>query len=280
MIRSGRVRSTRRIFQWEAEGQYGVVRAPRARRGVAATFTGVTGVAATDSAGVSYTLGRQQPRADYYTDEILGANTFGGIRFTAVGGDLLSWTVARAPSKGPLSLYVRFVRAETYRAGACLLAWGGLTGARLTITEYAPDGWIATYNNGSTSYSSFTVTGAGVGDSIELLVVLQAGVTNMCRIYHALNFGAVEMGSASGNDGASSLVAAFATTTLHVGSGAAGASPSLFVPRAVMVDAGVRTLASFRGRNWTMPTYPASADILAEDDTTLLAEDGTTLMTE
>lgn len=276
---SSRTRASTRIFHWEAEGQYGPVRAIRARRGLAASYTGVSGVAATDSVGASYTLGTQHPRTDYYTDSVLGANTFGGIRLDAVSGDRLSWTVARSPAKNALSLYVRFVRAATYSAGACLLAWGGLTGARLTITEYAPDGWIATYNNGSASYSSFTVTGSAVGDLVELLVVLQAGVTNMCRISHCLNFGAVELGSASGNDGAASLVSAFASNTLYLGSGASGASPSLFVPRAVMVDAGVQTLASFRTRHWTMPTTPASTAILDDAGNAITDESDLPLLT-
>lgn len=279
MTVTSRVRASHRLLHWESDGQYGPVRAITARRGVSATYTGVSGVAATDVNAVSYTLGKQQPRADFLTDAILGAHTFAGVRVDTASGDLLSFPFLYAPSNGPLTVYVRFVKAAA-ATGAVLLSLGGASGARLVISEWGATGYTATYYNGSTSYLSFTTTGAGVGDVVELRVTLQAGVTNMCRLYHAVNFQSEETGSASGNDGASTLVSAWNAPTCYVGSNAAGASPTVSVFRAVMIDGGISTLASFRTRNWTMPTYPASSALLAEDSSALLAEDGSPLMSE
>lgn len=278
MISSGRVRSTHRLLHWEADGGYGPVRVMTARRGVAATYTGVTGVAATDVVGTSYTLGKQQPRADFGTDVLLGAHTFAGINLATSSGDLLSFPFLYAPSRGPLTLYVRFIK-QSVSAGV-VVALGGGSGARLVVSEWGSTGYLATYHNGSTAYTSFTTTGAAVGDGVELRVTLQAGVANVVRLYHAVNRQSEETGSASGTDGLSTLVSAFSSAVCYVGSVAASASPTSHDMRAVMIDGGISALSAFRTRAWTMPTYPASTALLAEDGTTLLAEDGTTLMSE
>lgn len=278
MIASGRVRVSHRIFHWESEGGYGAIRAIRARRNVSATATLVTGVAAVDKTGASYTLGRQAPRANFLTDAIQGANQFAGLLFDSASGDRISFAYNRSPALGPITVYVRFKKGAAYAAGV-VLSLGGASGARLVISEYSATGYIATYNNGTTSYSSFTTTGAAIGDDIELRVELQAGTANVVRLYHAVNFQAEETGSASGTDGAGAL-AALASPTLYLGANAAGADPAKNTIRAVLIDGGISALTSFRTRNWTMPTYPASTAMLAEDDTELLAEDGTTLMSE
>lgn len=278
MRSSGRVRATQRIFHWEAEGGYGPVRALTARRGSAATVTSVSGVAALDVNAASYTVGKQVPRAHFLTDAIQGAHQFAGLLIDAASGDRVSFDYARSLALGPITLYVRFKKGAA-AAGGVVVSLGGASGARLVVSEWGATGYIATYHNGTTSYTSFTTTGAAVGDDIELRVALQAGVTNVVRLYHAVNFQSEETGSASGTDGAGALTVQ-AAPTLYVGANAAGATPAVNVFRAVLVDGGISLLSSFRGRAWTMPTYPASTALLAEDGTSLLAEDGSLLMSE
>lgn len=280
MTISTRVRASHRLFHFEADGQYGPVRTFRARRGVSASYTGVTGVAATDTSGASYTLGKQQVRADFRTDVLEGAHTFAGALVDTASGDRLSFPFTYSLARGSITLYVRFVKAAA-AAGAVIVSLGGASGARLVVSEWGTTGYLATYTNASgTSYSSFTTTGATTNDAIELRVELQAGTTNVVRLYHSVNFQAEETGSASGTDGLSTLAATLGASTLYLASNAAGASPSSFVVRAAMIDGGISALSSFRTRAWTMPTYPASTALMAEDGTILLAEDGTTLMTE
>jgi hypothetical protein len=284
MVNSARVRATHRILHWESDGgcdaRPGAPRRVIARRGEAATYAGVSGVAAFTSSGASYTLGTNQPRPDFLVDTILGTREFAGIVVAAPSGDAFSFPYRRSPAKGPLTVYLRFVRQNLVTSSAVVAAFGGASGARLVIAEDATGRYQATYHNGTTGYTSLASTLVQVGTSVELRIVCEAGVANVVTLYQSLSFTAEETGSASGTDGAGSLVAAFAAPIVYLGSTAGGASPSRNVYRALMVDGAVSTLSSFRTRNWTLPAAPVlpGAWLLAEDGTVLIAEDGTTVL--
>lgn len=284
MTVSTRNRASHRILHWEADGDYGVAHAPRARRRVAATFTSTGVVSTVDLLNTSYTLGKMLPRATYALDPFAypyaHTRSFLGVKIDAANGDVFSLPYLRSPALGALTFYLRFRRDAAVSSGAVVAAFGGATGARIVVSESVSGAYSALYHNGTNGYTSTVTTVAAIGEWVELRGVVQAGVANVIVLSQTLHFGTEETGSASGTDGAGAL-AALASPILYLGSYAAGASPCRVIFRAALVDGGVSTMASFRTRALPIVAPAASGSTLTDElDSALLTEDGLPLLTE
>lgn len=219
--------------------------------GQAATFVRASASNSTDSNGDTISVAHSVPRFEWGVLDFDDDETTVGVR---INGDALSYPFLVKPQA--LTLYVRLQRKSAAATDGVVFAIGGATGVRLVITESASGTYTATYNDGTTSFTSTTVRPYFSNAAVELRCVLKA--TGL-RLYYSLFGDTEEAGSLSA---ALTFPAAWSSPTVYIGSTAGVANPSNNVFVRPVIGLGDVPISAFRPALRTRAPDPAALKLV------------------
>jgi hypothetical protein len=219
-----------------------------AETGQAATHARTTPSDAVDRAGVLYSVPPYIPAFSWGELDFDDAVQAVGL---VLDGDTLTYPFKPAV---PITIYLRLSRGMDSVAGT-ILAIGGASGARLTLSEDPAAGYSVTYHNGTTSVTSSVDTRFVHDDRVELLVVLDSTLT----LSYSIRGCATQAGATS----ASIAQTAWGTQTMRLCAKLDSTLPTSHTLVRCAVAFGTATIESFRpgGRVGTVSEFSVAMSL-------------------